>query len=185
MYIQGTYEHTHNRISYYSWDCLWREDSLYHFNTTWFNPLRRFSTMTKSYSQRLQAKLEKLAGKPGSLNKLVKAFRFTSGYRGKVTTCLCGKKHLKLRFRVHHTITKKSGVVGSKCVKLFKRRKGYSPVVSQQWFLYHYFFCAFFYWSWTFRINMWYLLGTARFMVCGWSWLHVRSRNSFCHLKWR
>ena len=46
------------------------------------------------------------------------------------TTCVCGKKNLKKRFMIQHSITKRKGIVGSTCVRKFKRPKGIRPITT-------------------------------------------------------
>ena len=78
----------------------------------------------------MRASLRRLAGKTsGSLRRLAKEFVYVATY-GKTagSTCLCGKKNLRRRFRIEHKQTKRKGVVGSDCIRHFKR-KGYHPVV--------------------------------------------------------
>ena len=85
--------------------------------------------MTKAaYQKRLRQSLKRLGGKKNTFNKLLTEFEFVSRTNGKVTTCLCGKQHLKKRFVVRNKQNGKRGIVGSKCRKLFKSYRGYAAV---------------------------------------------------------
>ena len=45
------------------------------------------------------------------------------------STCLCGKTGLKHKFVIRNRFTRRTGVLGSQCIKNIKRKAGYQLVL--------------------------------------------------------
>ena len=90
--------------------------------------------MTKSsYRQRLISALRKLGKKKvrSDLNQsqIYDEFERISSVPADTSTCLCGKTNLKYRFGIKNRFTKRTGILGSKCIKNIKRKAGYHLIL--------------------------------------------------------